>query len=196
MISFFQLMTAEIGLRHVSSIHNAGMSLTNDLDHENLAEINFVEDSPHPKSTAKRYNEFLQRELFQRIYRILENQIDEALDLAERDVTGTLKGQLQGIVHNVQTDLYEEFQVSIAKENEQNVDGPVESDTQIPMLEPEAIPSYCLSSSPLRAPWPALELSHQPTTRTPPQCQIYRASNLTLTLFLTLSESTRVEIPI
>lgn len=164
--------------------------------HENLAEINFVEDSPHPKSTAKRYNEFLQRELFQRIYRILENQIDEALDLAERDVTGTLKGQLQGIVHNVQTDLYEEFQVSIAKENEQNVDGPVESDTQIPMLEPEAIPSYCLSSSPLRAPWPALELSHQPTTRTPPQCQIYRASNLTLTLFLTLSESTRVEIPI
>ncbi|KAI1379682.1 hypothetical protein F4677DRAFT_441889 [Hypoxylon crocopeplum] len=130
--------------------------------HESQIEADFTKDSPNPKSTAKRYEEFLRRELFQRIYRVLENKIDEALDLAERDVADTLKDQLQGIFRDVQTELYEEFQASITLENEEGRDGPTENAPEIPTPMPEL---DTWTQSHFYGPWSALELDRLAATR-------------------------------
>ncbi|KAI0379121.1 hypothetical protein F5Y04DRAFT_283207 [Hypomontagnella monticulosa] len=109
--------------------------------YENHMDANFANDSPNHNSTARRYEEFLQREFFQRIYGVLENKIDEALDSAEKDVTDTLKSQLQGIFCNVQTELYQEFQTSIKTADEQDHDAPKEGNTNVPTPEKEATTS-------------------------------------------------------
>ncbi|KAI1074878.1 hypothetical protein F5B20DRAFT_424500 [Whalleya microplaca] len=77
--------------------------------HEHHMEASFAEGPQSPKATVKQYDEFMQRELFPRIYRVLENNLDEAVDSAEKEASRRLKSQLQMIFRNVQTELFEEF---------------------------------------------------------------------------------------
>ncbi|KAI4866351.1 hypothetical protein F4820DRAFT_261792 [Hypoxylon rubiginosum] len=126
--------------------------------HENHIEANFA-DSPHLNTTAKRYEEFLQRELCPRIYRVLESRIDEALESAERDATDTLKSQLQGIFRDVQAELHDEFHAAIPVENEANPVIPVETTAGMPI--PDLNPILPDSWS-LHEPWSSLVMDDRP----------------------------------
>ncbi|KAI1801733.1 hypothetical protein F4811DRAFT_573808 [Daldinia bambusicola] len=95
----------------------------------NYLETNLAGSSPETKPTAKSYDEFLQRELYRRIYRVLENKVDDTLDSAEKSVVDTLKGQLEGIIRDVQTQLYEEFKTTFRTGENQALDGNDENAT-------------------------------------------------------------------
>ncbi|KAI1407775.1 hypothetical protein F5Y13DRAFT_205706 [Hypoxylon sp. FL1857] len=130
--------------------------------HENHAETNYSKDPPNPTSTASRFDEFLQGRLFQRIYEVLENRIDQALDPAERDIADTLKGQLQGIFHDVRADLYEEFQATLRTENERNPDDQGGNAAEIPIPELGLVLPDNWSLSTFPEPWSAVVLGDQP----------------------------------
>ncbi|KAK6952116.1 hypothetical protein Daesc_006648 [Daldinia eschscholtzii] len=132
-------------------------------NYDNYLNTSSVESSPELKPTAKSYDEFLQRELFRRIYRVLENKVDDALDSAEKNVVDGLKSQLEEIIRDVQTQLYEEFQTTFrpgegqaSNENDENASYMPISGMDPTLLLQDMFPLS--SSSP---PWSALGLEHQ-----------------------------------
>ncbi|KAI1779359.1 hypothetical protein F4818DRAFT_438136 [Hypoxylon cercidicola] len=129
--------------------------------HENHIEANFA-NSSHLNSTAERRNEFLRREFFPRIYRVLERRIDEALESAERDATDTLKSQLPGIFRDVQAELSDELQVAIGVENEPNSVIPIGPTVDIPIPEPDAVLPDPWSLNSFPGPWSAFEMDDRP----------------------------------
>ncbi|KAI1466592.1 uncharacterized protein F4812DRAFT_460861 [Daldinia caldariorum] len=109
------------------------------------------QEFPERKPTAKSYDEFLQRKLYRRIYRVLEKKVDDAL-----------KGQLEGIIRDVQTQLYEEVQTTFRTGEKQGLDGNDENATRMPisgidliLLLQDACPLNSFSP-----PWSALSLEH------------------------------------
>lgn len=156
--------------RHVYTILFPADDL-NDLPspyHENHIEANFANDSPID-STAKRYEEFIKRELFPRIYRVLETKIDEALDSAERGITETLKTQLQGILRDVQVELRDEFEAANEAQNELEDNRPIETTVGMPNPEPAIQDMWSLDSFP--GPWSAFEMGERldaPSSPVPP----------------------------
>lgn len=70
----FQLTILEIYLRRVSSLQSlvvVYLSL-NIADRQDPIKANSAEPPSDSKSTAERYKDLLQREFFQRVYRVLE----------------------------------------------------------------------------------------------------------------------------
>ncbi|KAI0847623.1 hypothetical protein F5Y00DRAFT_113196 [Daldinia vernicosa] len=127
----------------------------------NYLERGSVESSPELRPTARSYDEFLQRELFRRIYRVLENKIDEALDSAERDVADALKSQLEGIIRDVQAELYGEFQSSIRQKQAIDETNGIATQTPIPGPDPMLLLQDMLPLSSFSPPWSALSLENQ-----------------------------------
>ncbi|XXH05895.1 Chitinase 2 [Hypoxylon texense] len=131
--------------------------------HEDYIGMKFA-CSPRLDSTAKRYEEFLQRELCPRIHRVLESRIDEALESAERDATDTLKSQLQGIFRDVQAELHDEFHAATGTANEAVPIIPAE--TTEDMLIPEFNPILPDSLS-LPEPWSTFAMDDRPAASDP-----------------------------
>lgn len=130
-------------------------------DYGNYLETSSVESSPELRPTAKSYDEFLQKELFRRIYRVLENKIDEALDSAEMNVADALKSQLERIIRDVQTELHEEFQSSIRQKQAFDGTNGIAAKMPIPGIDPMPLLQDMFPLSSFSPPWSALSLEHQ-----------------------------------
>ncbi|KAL7621315.1 assembly of actin patch protein [Parahypoxylon ruwenzoriense] len=130
--------------------------------YESYIGADVAEGSPSTESTRRRYDEFFQSEFSQRIYKVLEQKVDEALDSAEKGLGDELKRQLPGICRDIQTELYKEFQASIEAERELDHSGPGENAAEIPNSELEAtLPGAWLDSP--YAPWSQFLLENQAT---------------------------------
>ncbi|KAH8667071.1 hypothetical protein BX600DRAFT_285542 [Xylariales sp. PMI_506] len=66
-------------------------------------------ESPQSSQTPEPYQEFVGRELFQRVYQVLEQKIDESVDSAEKEVASKLKSELHTIINDVKAELTAEF---------------------------------------------------------------------------------------